>query len=79
MNWKPTGSATAPKACSRCLSARSIPVHQELIKVQREIFNRVMEHLKPGVTVKELAELTLKERRTRRASNPVRRPARAAI
>jgi len=35
------------------------PVHQELIKVQREIFNRVMEHLKPGVTVKELAELTI--------------------
>jgi Xaa-Pro dipeptidase len=36
------------------------PVHQELIKVQREVFNRVMENLKPGVTVKELAELTLK-------------------
>ena len=36
------------------------PVHQELIKVQREIFNRVMEHLKPGVTVKELAELTIR-------------------
>jgi Xaa-Pro aminopeptidase len=36
------------------------PVHQELIKIQREIFNRVMENLKPGVTVKELAELTLK-------------------
>ena len=36
------------------------PVHQELIKVQREIFNRVLEKLKPGVTVKELAELTLK-------------------
>ena len=36
------------------------PLHQELIKVQREIFNRVMEHLKPGVTVKELAELTIK-------------------
>lgn len=36
------------------------PVHQELIKVQREIFNRLMERLKPGVTVKELAELTIK-------------------
>ena len=36
------------------------PLHQELIKVQREIFNRVMEHLRPGVTVKELAELTIK-------------------
>jgi Xaa-Pro aminopeptidase len=34
------------------------PVHQELIKVQREIFNRVFESLKPGVTVGELAELT---------------------
>jgi Xaa-Pro aminopeptidase len=34
------------------------PVHQELIKVQRELFNRLMENLKPGVTVKELAELT---------------------
>jgi Xaa-Pro aminopeptidase len=36
------------------------PVHQELIKVQREIFNRVLENLKPGITVKELAELTIK-------------------
>ena len=45
------------------------PVHQELIKVQREIFNRVMEHLKPGVSVKELAELTLK------AAKPPRRRA----
>ena len=35
------------------------PVHQELIKVQREIFNRVMENFKPGTTVKELVELTL--------------------
>ncbi len=34
------------------------PVHQELIKVQREVFNRVMESLKPGITVGELAELT---------------------
>jgi Xaa-Pro aminopeptidase len=33
------------------------PVFLELIKVQREIFNRMMENLKPGVTVKELAEL----------------------
>jgi Xaa-Pro aminopeptidase len=36
------------------------PVHGELIKVQREVFNRVMENLKPGITVKELAELTRK-------------------
>jgi Xaa-Pro aminopeptidase len=36
------------------------PAHQELIKVQREIFNRVLENLKPGVSVKELAELTFK-------------------
>jgi Xaa-Pro aminopeptidase len=34
------------------------PAHVELMKVQREIFNRLMENLKPGVTVKELAELT---------------------
>ncbi len=34
------------------------PVHQELIKVQREVFNRLCASLKPGVTVKELAELT---------------------
>jgi len=34
------------------------PTHQELIKVQREVFNRVYASLKPGVTVKELAELT---------------------
>lgn len=36
------------------------PKHKELIKVQREVFNRVMENLKPGITVKELAELTRK-------------------
>src|ERR671923_1324263 len=34
------------------------PVHQELIKVQREVFNQLMENLRPGITVKELAELT---------------------
>jgi Xaa-Pro aminopeptidase len=32
----------------------------ELIKVQREIFNRVRESLKPGITVGQLAELTRK-------------------
>ncbi len=36
------------------------PVHEELIKVQRALFNRVLENLKPGVTVKDLADLTLK-------------------
>jgi Xaa-Pro aminopeptidase len=36
------------------------PVQAELIKVQREIFNRVVERLKPGITVGELAELTKK-------------------
>lgn len=36
------------------------PVHQELIKVQREVFNQLMENLKAGITVKELAELTNK-------------------
>lgn len=34
------------------------PVHEELIKIQREVFNRVVESLKPGITVAELAELT---------------------
>src|SRR5713226_8939582 len=34
------------------------PTHQELIKVQREVFHQVLEALKPGVTVGELAELT---------------------
>jgi Xaa-Pro aminopeptidase len=36
------------------------PVQAELIKVQREIFDRVVESLKPGITVGELAELTKK-------------------
>lgn len=36
------------------------PAQAELIKVQREIFNRLMETLKPGVTVGELSELTKK-------------------
>ncbi len=36
------------------------PIHAELIKVQKEVFNHVVENLKPGVTVGELAELTLK-------------------
>jgi Xaa-Pro aminopeptidase len=35
-------------------------VQAELIKVQREIFNRVLESLKPGITVGELAGLTHK-------------------
>jgi Xaa-Pro dipeptidase len=35
-------------------------VQAELIKVQKEIFNRVVESLKPGITVGELAELTKK-------------------
>ncbi|HEY7164068.1 MAG TPA: M24 family metallopeptidase [Candidatus Binatia bacterium] len=34
------------------------PMHLELIKVQREVFNRVLESLKPGITVRELAEVT---------------------
>ncbi|HZS64460.1 MAG TPA: M24 family metallopeptidase [Xanthobacteraceae bacterium] len=34
------------------------PTHEELFKVQREIFNELMLHLRPGVTVKELAERT---------------------
>ena len=42
-------------------------VQAELIKVQREIFNRVMENLKPGVTVGELAQLS---RRTAESAAP---------
>lgn len=34
------------------------PVHRELVKIQREVFNRVVENLKPGITVRELADLT---------------------
>jgi Xaa-Pro dipeptidase len=34
------------------------PVHKELIKVQREVFEAVRERLRPGVTVRELSELT---------------------
>ena len=34
------------------------PVQSELIQVQREMFNRIMENLKPGVTVGELLELS---------------------
>lgn len=36
------------------------PLHRELFKVQKEIFNALLEHLRPGVTVGELAELTRK-------------------
>jgi Xaa-Pro aminopeptidase len=43
------------------------PVQAELIKVQREIFNRVLENLRPGVTVGELAELT---KRTAQSAAP---------
>jgi Xaa-Pro aminopeptidase len=38
--------------------AEANPLHQELIKVQREVFDTVLAKLKPGVTVRELAELT---------------------
>lgn len=34
------------------------PVHEELIKIQRDVFNAVMEILKPGITVRELSEAT---------------------
>ncbi len=50
------------------------PVQAELIKVQREIFNRVLESLKPGITVGELAELTKKARvTTARSSRPTQK------
>jgi Xaa-Pro dipeptidase len=51
------------------------PVQAELIKVQREIFNRVMENLKPGITVGELAELT---KRTAQTAAPKSGPAAGA-
>ena len=51
------------------------PVQAELIKVQREIFNRVMENLKPGVTVGELAQLS---RRTAESAAPKTGPAAGA-
>jgi Xaa-Pro aminopeptidase len=34
------------------------PVHEELFKVQKEVFDAVLPLLKPGITVKELAERT---------------------
>jgi len=34
------------------------PVHKELIKLQRDIYNALLERLRPGVTVGELASLT---------------------
>ncbi|HTI87023.1 MAG TPA: M24 family metallopeptidase [Alphaproteobacteria bacterium] len=37
--------------------AEADPVHKELIKVQREVFEAVRAQLKPGVTVRELSEL----------------------
>ena len=50
-------------------------VQAELIKVQREIFNRVLENLKPGITVGELADLT---RRTAQSAAPKTGPAAGA-
>ncbi len=34
------------------------PVHVELFKIQYEIFNEMLTHMRPGVTVRELAERT---------------------
>ena len=34
------------------------PTHQELIKLQRDIYNMLLERLRPGITVGELAALT---------------------
>jgi Xaa-Pro aminopeptidase len=34
------------------------PTHAELFKVQYEIFNEIMSHIRPGITVKELSERT---------------------
>ncbi len=51
------------------------PVHQELIKVQREVFRQVSESMRPGVTVEELAETT---RRAGEAAAPRSGPAAGA-
>jgi Xaa-Pro aminopeptidase len=34
------------------------PLHQELIKLQRQVYEAIMERLRPGVTVGEIAGLT---------------------
>jgi Xaa-Pro aminopeptidase len=34
------------------------PLHQELIKLQRQVYEAIMERLRPGVTVGEIASLT---------------------
>lgn len=36
------------------------PVHQELMKLQRDVYNKLLERLKPSITVGELAQLTEK-------------------
>ncbi|MDH3239807.1 MAG: M24 family metallopeptidase [Alphaproteobacteria bacterium] len=36
------------------------PLHEELIKIQREIFNAVVEQFKPGVSLRELMETAVK-------------------
>lgn len=36
------------------------PLHEELIKVQRELFNVLLEAFRPGTTLRDLAELTIK-------------------
>ena len=51
------------------------PTQAELIKVQREVFNRVMENLQPGITVGELAEIT---KRTAQGAAPKSGPAAGA-
>ena len=35
------------------------PVHQELIKVQRQVFDTVLESLKPGCTLKEILDIAM--------------------
>ncbi len=56
--------------------AEADPVHKELIKIQREIFNTVIAELKPGVTVRELSELT---ERAGKKSIPKSGPAAGAV
>jgi Xaa-Pro dipeptidase len=52
------------------------PIHAELIKVQREVFDQLLEKLRPGVTVGELAELT---RQAAQRAAPKSGPAAGAI
>jgi Xaa-Pro aminopeptidase len=59
--------------------AAANPVHQELIRVQRQVFQRVLEALKPGVTVGQLAELVKRSGQEAAPSTGVAAGASAAL